>query len=330
MRHVARSLLKRAMGAGKWARHIARKNSLYDLDRFEKASTMYSHARDAEMAGARIVMDCHRLEKGLALAAPKPGFGRDVIARLLHDVPEYERRFGPGLPSITAREALLEYEAFNDGCGQAIAPELKAFNRDRSAAEDVVAAGTIEVSREDLQPAPGMDFERFAQSRFSIRNYTGEPVSIDAIERAVAIAQKTPSVCNRQSARVHVALGRDAISKALGWQNGNRGFGESVGALIIVTSDMRIFKDIGERNQCWVDGGMFAMSLCYALHGQGLGTCMLNWSQPMHVDQSMRRALGIPDNEAVITMLAVGHIPPKLRVAISPRRPTGSILRTVA
>jgi hypothetical protein len=35
----------------------------------------------------------------------------------------------------------------------------------------------------------------------------------------------------------------------------------------------------------------------------------------------MRRALGIPDNEAVIMMISVGHLPDTLHVAKSHRMP---------
>jgi nitroreductase len=308
----------------------ARRNYRYDLDRFERASTMYWRDHDREMLGSLIMMDCHRIEKGLALRNPKMGFGEGVLLRLQRDVPRYERRFGAGLPTISARRALVEYVRFHEAAGHkppASVTALLAAAPDGSS-EDW-EAGTVAFSRADLVPDAGMDFERFARQRYSIRNYTGELIDRSVAARAVAIAQKTPSVCNRQSARVHVALDRETIAAALKWQNGNRGFGDTAGAVFVVTSDMRIFKDIGERNQCWVDGGMFAMSLCYALHGLGIGSCMLNWSQPMDRDADMRCALGIPDNEAVITMMAAGHIPDTLRVAISPRRRLDQVLRVI-
>jgi hypothetical protein len=47
----------------------------------------------------------------------------------------------------------------------------------------------------------------------------------------------------------------------LSYQNGNSGFGHTVPALFVITSDMRIFEKSGERNQGWVDGGLFAMAL---------------------------------------------------------------------
>lgn len=96
----------------------------------------------------------------------------------------------------------------------------------------------------------------------------------------------------------------------MSYQNGNSGFGHTVPALFVITSDMRIFEKSGERNQGWVDGGLFAMALVYALHALGLGACMLNWSQDHDQDDALRAAFEIPDD---------------LLVAQSPRRPVGDV-----
>ena len=96
--------------------------------------------------------------------------------------------------------------------------------------------------------------------------------------------------------------------------------------LLLVTTDLTQFVTVGERNQCWIDGGMFAASLVYALHSLGLGTCCLNCSNDMAADRSLRIAAGIPDSEAVITMIGVGHLPDRLAVAQSPRRQVQDVL----
>ena len=61
------------------------------------------------------------------------------------------------------------------------------------------------------------------------------------------------------------------------------------------------------------------MSLIYSLHSLGMGTCPLNWSKNHDVDRRMRREARIADNEVVIMMIAVGHLPPEFNVARSSR-----------
>jgi nitroreductase len=160
----------------------------------------------------------------------------------------------------------------------------------------------------------------FFERRYSIRQFAPDDVDMCLIEKAVVMAQKTPSVCNRQSAKVYVFSQQEDKQKVLSYQNGNRGFGDQASKVLIVTSDLQHFMSVGERNQCWIDGGMFSMSLVYALHSLGLGTCCLNWSVESQVDQALREAVGIPESEAVMMMLAVGHLPDKLKVAQSPRK----------
>jgi nitroreductase len=113
---------------------------------------------------------------------------------------------------------------------------------------------------------------------------------------------------------------------ALACQNGNRGFTEEIDKLLVVTSDLGSFVSPGERNQCWIDGGLFAMSLVYALHSLGLGTCCLNWSVEHEADRKLRQAAGIRESEAVIMMIAVGHLPEVLNVQQSPRKLVDDVL----
>ncbi|MEM7316122.1 MAG: nitroreductase family protein, partial [Planctomycetota bacterium] len=148
-----------------------------------------------------------------------------------------------------------------------------------------------------------------------------EPVDISVIKTAVRIAQKTPSVCNRQSGRVHIYGSEADKTRVLSHQAGNRGFGNQAAYVLIVTADLRCFASPGERFQSWIDGGMFAMSLIYALHAQGLGSCALNWSATSDRDIRMRKDAGIPDNEVVMMMISVGRLPESFPVARSPRKP---------
>lgn len=153
-----------------------------------------------------------------------------------------------------------------------------------------------------------------------------EEVDLATIEKAVSMASFTPSVCNRQNWKVFVFTSAEDKRRVLAFQNGNRGFGEQASKVLGVTTGLQGFVSPGERNQCWIDGGMFAMSLLYALHSMGVGTCSLNWSVEMETDQGMRAAAGIPDSHAVIMLIAVGHYPAHLRVAQSPRKQLGDIV----
>ena len=113
-------------------------------------------------------------------------------------------------------------------------------------------------------------------------------------------------------------------------QNGNRGFAEFVNRLIMVSADLQGFTSEGERHQAWTDGGMFSMSLVYALHSLGVGTCCLNLCHGVKTDKAMKKAAKIPASEVLVMMIAVGHLPGKFKVAASPRKPLQEVFFHVA
>jgi nitroreductase len=127
---------------------------------------------------------------------------------------------------------------------------------------------------------------------------------------------------------VHLVSDLDLRHRALGFQNGNRGFGDSASKLLVLTVDLSYFAGAAERNQGFVDGGMFAMSVVYALHSLGLGTCCLNWCAGSSTDRALRRELGIADCEVVLLMLVVGGLPDEFCVTRSARRDVSEVLVT--
>lgn len=286
---------------------------IYDLRRF----LVWSHGTDSDrtrdQALYAIYKGYHGVEKGLSLSAPRPNFGALKIAALTGKLTEFSRRFDPaGVPA--AASALHSYRAFNAG-HDVVNPGLDVFLQ---GAGDAGIGGTRAVERAEIEAATRHVGPEFFWSRHSVRQYSDAPVAMELIRQAVDMARKTPSVCNRQGARVHVF---ENAREALDWQPGNKGFGTLASRGLVVTADLQAFSGTGERNQPFVDGGMFAMSLLYALHAQGLGACPLAWSMRPEADRKMRRALGIPDSEAVIMMISVGHLPESLHVAHSHRRP---------
>jgi nitroreductase len=245
----------------------------------------------------------------------------------MRTIARYEKEYGPADVTVFARGALAEYRRFN---AAKIAPELEAtIDRFLSECTNDRCGGVAALTAETLFPFESETAQRFMLSRHSVRQFDGRPVPHDVLQNAVRIAQQAPSVCNRQSARVFVSTDRSKMDDMLRLQNGNRGFGDRLGAVIVVASDMRAFTSMGERNQCWVDGGIFAMSLALALHSLHVGACMLNWSVEPGRDRALRRLLQLDDNYAIITMMGAGYPPDSLVVAASPRRRTESIIKFV-
>lgn len=109
-------------------------------------------------------------------------------------------------------------------------------------------------------------------------------------------------------------------------QNGNRGFGSLAPRLLIVSGEMQSFFGSSERNQIFIDGGLFSMSLLFGLHAMGLGACPLNWSVSFRQDRKLRRKFRIPESEAVIMIISLGYLPETLSVPKSVRYPLSGVM----
>jgi nitroreductase len=243
---------------------------------------------------------------------------------MLEMLPEYLQKAGYDETAGRAATALRSYVSFHEKHG-AVAPHQE---RIRSLLESLpvhpedcsLAGATVLVQRDELMKQVGMPFGEFARCRHSIRQFAPEPVPDDQILRAVRIAQTSPSVCNRQGARVHIYSKQDKKDAILGIQKGSRGFGHLASHVVIITFDLRCLLDPGERHQAWVDGGLFAMSFLYAIHSLGLGACALQWGVAPEDDLALHAVAEIPEFEEVIMLAVVGSLPSSFAVAASVRK----------
>lgn len=257
----------------------------------------------ARQVETQLTKDYHRVEKGLALRSPKRPFGSAVQQRL-------ER--------LLAVEA-IEAEAPFVGYASSARAALLAWN----------GGGVIDpnISPVAIAADRGIaDPDAFFRTRHSVRDFGDREVSMDLVELAAVLATQSPSVCNRQPWRLLTYSDRKEIDRVLALQNGNSGFRESVPVVAVLTVDEGLFASPGERNQAWIEGGIFGATFVWALHSLGLDTCMLNMSITNAQASSVRSELGIPDSDAIIMMIAIGYGNEGHRIARSPRRSLSEVL----
>lgn len=295
-------------------------DTAYDMSRYWRHSFTRG-ARVHENLRARIAIALHFLEYSMSLRASQPGHAQDKAAQLARDLQTYTTHFGFDATVEIALEALSAYLAFNRSAGNDLSHIADKVKDLRSAGGLGLRGGTEMVTLANITAHSQFDFLSFAEARHSIRQYAPGSVDPEKIARAVRAAQQSPSSCNRQTCRAWIWTEPQAMARVVALQNGNRGFGDQLGGIAIVTSDLAHWETATERYQGWVDGGMFAMSLAYGFHAEGLGAVMLNWSVPRAQDRKLRRLTGIPDSALVVTMIGFGNLPETLRVPISQRKP---------
>lgn len=276
-------------------------------------------------ASAELLFYYHKLEKGLCMPGKKRFFGYEPASMTVGLLDQWRAK---GLPTndpvyLGAIETIRAYRRRVDETpperGDLLRQKLDEALATVGESPDFSTPQPVQWNQED-----GLidTFEHLSKIRRSVRDFKPDPVPMDLLERAVSVAKLSPSACNRQPCRVHAFSERAKIDAMLEYQNGNRGFGHTAPMLLVLTAQANVFFDASERNQPYVDGGLFAMSLIYALQAQGLSSCCLNWCVEPSTDIQAHIQGEIPESEIIIMYIAVGYTQHGALVPRSPRRST--------
>jgi nitroreductase len=310
------------------ARSVSRLTAayLYDARRFVRYSSTRTPFRSRSNLAAKLTERYHGIEKGLSLPEPRPVFGTDLVASVISLTKRYLDAYGEDDVTRAAIGALGAYRAFNAGVGaQTPADEQIDELLLTRQHHPIGQSGVEEVLAADVAAAVAGVSIDFFTSRHSTRVYSEVPVADADVEFAIAAAKSAPAVCNRQFAQIRWWRERSTIDQLLEIQGGARGFGQNLTGLALVSVSVESYWSPAERNQCWIDGGLFAMNFMLGLHARALGAVPLNWSKEPHRDRQLRRALPeIHPSESVIMFVGFGNLADKYLVAASPRL-TGSI-----
>ena len=300
------------------------KECAFDAHRYFRAASWAGPGGKHELAHihSELIKHYHVVEKGLAMADFRPRSGVPVLRRLIELLAIWKDAGGK-----------LDDYHYLGACNVVVSyhQKHKALKVDVS---DVIPFDFFGIVIEKGEEGPQMggvkdplsvaravlsSFDEIALSRHSVRQFDESRLPArKLINGAVEVALSSPSVCNRQTWRVHLYEG-DAAQEVLSLQNGNRGFGHAIPTVAIVTSDMRYFSGGVERYQSWIEGGLFSMSFLLSLHARGLSSIPLNWSCLNRADRKLRGQAGIPKHERIIMMIGVGYARKGHVVALSPR-----------
>jgi nitroreductase len=302
-------------------RYLLKKAYRIDRKRFQKSAYDLVKQPNQTNVEAQIIYHYHSLEKGLSNINFREGFGKSAYTKLMDALRVFGQlgydknsfAFQSGISTLQAYIKKHEKTDIDTTFMQDFINSLGDFSQIKP------LGGVFNFNKEEVLKASKKDFKSVALSRFSVRDYSEEPVDESLINQALEIAKKTPSVCNRQPWHTHIIRNKDLIDKVITLQGGLRGQGHNMDTLILVTANNLYFTDYIERNQGFSDAGMYAMSLMYALHYMGLATCPLNADFHIDVDKKMRQLLNIQSYENLVMFISVGHYDKTFKSPKSPR-----------
>lgn len=310
-----------------------------DYKTYKKYSFGSNRNQTLPMIRARITLHYHSLEKGLSHPNFRSNFGMNALKNLDQALDDFEK-FKYSQTDERYLNAIYTLESYlkrHQDLGietpfvEKILIKRYKYQDKQANFDSLDTTDSYRVfSKEDLLKNKSSEFELLAKSRISTRDFSNEAIDINSIKRAVDIAVRTPSVCNRQPWKVYYITDLDIKSRVLNHQKGlTKERISNSGNLVIVTTNISYFANDKERNEGFVDGGLFAMSLIYALTSEGLGTCGLHASLSHKDFNKVKEIVRIPENERIIMFIIVGHYEDKILTPLSKRDPADNFLKVI-
>ena len=296
---------------------------------FSKNNARCGNSKNKNKALTEILMLTHALEKAFSLPNPRKQFGIKKAQQLNKYIYNYINKYSWDEALRTPLSVLSEYIAYHEKNNTA-SPEILLLKQHILELKDNLNStpintnpgGTLDVHRQNLQNSAKGDFKMLAENRYAIRNFDGSPVDFNLITKALDIAKKAPSACNRQAYRVHIFKG-EAKDNLLKIQGGANSFYETADAVLLISADTNRYF-LNESKLGYVDASLFSMALMYAFTYLGIGTIPLTLSIKPAILKRITNEFNIPDNEIPVLLIAIGNYPESFKVAMSHRNPVES------
>ena len=220
------------------------RNCIYDYRRYSRWSFAGKKPATREQIRALITMQYHSLEKGLSLSRPRSGFGSVRVRSLMKWIPRYIANYGTDELTSVCVSTMSAYMKFNREKGHVnseLGQFLSTYDNGQTTTTAQASGGVELCSKTKILASLDFNFDDFLTNRHSVRHFAPEPVDMSLISQAVMMAQKTPSVCNRQAWKAHYFRDRERIDDLLRLQQGASGFDREVLGLFVVTSKLEAF-----------------------------------------------------------------------------------------
>lgn len=279
---------------------------------------------------AELIRNTHSIEKGLSLEEPRLGFGIKKMDSMLEKIlllKESENSYHREACGM-AFDAICEYTAFHKEQkfeGELLSKLQKFLEENPPEPHEEKMGGTVllEKSAMDFDIA---EMEKLFQTRHSIRDFDHTPVDKELLKKALVLAQRAPSACNRQGVRAYILDHKKSpqFVRSLG---GIGGFAESVDQFVLITGKKSAYR-IDEENQFSVSASIYAAYLTLTLHLYGMGSCLVQrsllWNK---IWENTRKEFSIPEDEQLVCMLAVGNLKGSCKVPVSYRLKNENMIR---
>ena len=139
------------------------------------------------------------------------------------------------------------------------------------------------------------------RARRNVRQFTGQPITRDDLERVLEAGRRAPSAGNWQPWNFVVVTGREQLAElAKVWERGGGHIARSAAAIAMVAREP---EDARQRDWVWYDFGQATANMMLAAADLGIGS----GHSAVGNQQQAQRALGFPDGYFAVYMIGLGY-----------------------
>lgn len=285
---------------------------------------------DQDAVLAKLLRQTHTIEKGMAISNPRVGFGTAKVADLLdlldnYVALSYDTKKTGFQNAIATLKSYKDFQELHGFCEKNLFDRIQNYEKQYLIIKD---GGIKRISLNDLQEKKNGNFEQFMISRHSIRQFDETDIDVKLVRKAVDLAKYAPTACNRQAYNVYLYSDKkknDQIGELIA---GNTGFQSEVKQYLIITGKLSSFYDSFERNQVYIEAGIFTMALSETLHYYGIANCVLQNGERRKIQKKLRNLCReIGEDEKIITFIAIGNYKKEVVYAVSNRKTVDEILK---
>lgn len=290
--------------------------------KFFMENYMYSKPMNKKKIEYELLLEIHKLEKGFASTKPRP-FGIDKVRKIItlleiYKKEKYEMGFSSNLAYSSLEEYLKFYESKNwkDKKEYSLVKEFMSNNNSYI----TLPVGAVDIHKENFIKDSSIDYSKFLDSRKSVRNFSNKNLKESDITKAINMAIKTPTACNRQMCNIYFMKNDNSKKIIEKYAQGLGLFNLENANYFLITFDISANYFIGERNQGWFNAGLMTMNFVNSLHSLGIGSCCIQFGNSFDEEKKIKKILNIPKSERIAIIICCGYYDDISRVPYSTRK----------
>lgn len=281
-----------------------------------------------------IMLLVHSLEKGFCHDILRP-FGIDKVSELLINLKKY-RGYGNNQDSTAFLMGISilnnwknSFEKNNWNKPQIYFHVVNFLNSIDDLDQKTIDVGARKYSSDEYHKYLNFDYYDAISTRHSVRNFQDKLIKKDDLKYCVNSAILTPTACNRQMVKLYYVIDDEKRNELKKYIMGLSGFNKETVNLFIVTFDVSAFTFYGERNQGYLNAGLFSMNLVNAMHFKGIGSCFLQWGNTNNEESKIKKKLGIPEKERIAIVIGAGYYVDESLIAKSARKSINEVFTII-